>query len=575
MRFFKKYLFPLYGEILIILLFLVVSNNHLSDRNDLIQADGRGYYEFLPATFIYKDLKLDYLDTLKSDFYDNNLMVGDFYKRLPNGKRFDKYFIGTAVLQAPFFAVGHAWAKISDHHDDDGFSRPYQISIYIAALFYTFLGLIFMRLLFTSYDVNRFWIFVAQTGVIFCTSMLNYMHWDAAYSHIYSFFAISGFLWFARYYLQNGNKKPLFWTIVFFGLIFLIRPVNILVIVFLPLLSENLKAFIQSLKFVFTRHLKTTVLAVITALIIYQIQCITWYFQTGHWFFYAYGEETFNWSDPHMMDFMFSYRKGFFLWAPWFFILFICGIIFHVIRKMWFRLIWFTVTFMLLIYVLSSWWCWAYGGSMGSRPMIDFYPALMVFAAPLFARDSRFLKWIILLLTPVFAYVAVVQVYQYQRGILTLDEMTETSYWKIFLKRDTMYEYYLWKREIPTGTLMSETSWEKHKNMQADRWYIFDTLQVQNPAGQEARVGQITFLSPRKSNAESLEIRLLDMKDSLIFNHYNCMLHAVDEPKGWQFVDYRFEIPAKLPPQLKAVFVINTKTTPVTIDSMKIRFFTD
>lgn len=558
-----------------ILLFLFVSNNYLSDKNDLIQADGRGYYEYLPATFIYHDLQLNYLDTLQSDFYDNDLMAGSFYPRLENGKRFDKYFIGTAVLQAPFFALGHTWAKLSKTHDESGFSKPYQLSIYIAALFYTFLGLVFIRLLFSTYGVNRFWTFVAQAGVIFCTSMNEYMHLSAAYSHVYSFFLIAGFLYCCRMYLLNDKRRPLFWAIVLLGLIFLVRPVNVLVIVFMPMLAESPQKFLVSLKTVFTTHLKTTILAVLTALLIYQIQCVAWYFQTGHWFYYSYGEETFIWSDPHISDFLFSYRKGLFLWAPWFFVLLVLGAVFHIFRKMWFRLLWFAATFMLLVYVLSSWWYWSYGGSYGSRPMIDFYPVLLAFAAPLFANGVRFFKWLILLVTPVLAYIAVIQAYQYQRGILTLDEMNETDYWKIFLKRDTMYEYYLWKREIPLGRQISETSWEKHRSMVADRWYVFDTLQVENPVDVLPKTGQITFLSPKKSNAESLEIRLLDEHDSLLFNHYQCMLHAVDERKGEKFVDYRFQIPAALPPKLKTVFVIKTNDRPVTIDSMKIRFFTD
>lgn len=575
MQNFAKYLLSFGGEILIILLFLFVSNNFLSDRDDLIQADGRGYYEFLPATFIYHDLQLDYLDTLKSPYYNNELMAGDFYKRLDNGKRFDKYFVGTAVLQAPFFAIGHAWAHLSATHDESGFSRPYQVSIYMAALFYTFLGLVFIRFLLASYDLNLFWIFFLQASVIFCTPMLNYMHWDASYSHVYSFFLVSGFLYFSRQFLLYESGRMLFGVFVFLGMIFLVRPVNVLALLFLPFLAENFWQFKDALFSAFNKHYKTTIIAVLTCFVIYQVQCLTWYFQTGHWFYYSYGEETFIWSEPHIADFLFSYRKGFFLWAPWFFIALLVGILFHVLRGKWFRLCWFIGSFMLTVYVLSCWWYWSYGGSIGSRPMIDFYPALIAFVAPAFARSSGLLRWIVLAAAPVCAYVMVIQVYQYQRGILTYDEMDRTTYWKVFLETDPAYEWYLWKQEIPLGRKISDTPWEQHIRMQPERWYIFDTLSIRLPEGTDARRGQITFLSPRKNDREALEIRILDCKDSVLFNHYSTMLHVVNEPRGQRFIDYRFPVGAKLPVDIKAVFVIHTKASPVTIDSMKIRFFTD
>lgn len=575
MHLLKKYLLSLWGEILIILLFLIVSNNFLTKRADLIHADGRGYYEFLPAAFIYHDLELNYLDTLQSEFYDTKLMSQDFYKRLENGKRFDKYFIGTAVLQAPFFAIGHAWAKLSPHDAADGFSHPYQISIFIAALFYTFIGLLFVRLLLTSYDVNRFWTIVVQSGVVFCTSMLDYMHWDAAYSHVYSFFLVAGFFWFARKFLLYGNRKALFATILFLGLIFLVRPVNILCVLFLPLLAKSFQQFLGSLKTVFTSYFKITIFSVITCLLIFQIQCVVWYFQTGHWMYYAYGEETFIWSEPHILDFLFSYRKGLFLWSPWLFVLVASGIIFHVLRRQWFRLVWFLCSFIFLVYVLSCWWYWSYGGSLGSRPMIDFYPALIIFAAPVFSRISGLLKWIVLLATPFLAYIMIIQTYQYQKGILTWDEMNKKDYWKVFLKTDPMYEWYLWSHKIPTGKCVSETAWQKQSRVLPDRWHIYDTLKVSIPDSSFIKVGQITFLSKEKHGAESFEIRLLDQKDSLLFNHYTTMLHVIDESRGNNFIDYRFEINKQLQPRLKAVFIINAKASAVTIDSMKIRFFSD
>lgn len=547
----------------------------MTKRDNLIEADGRGYYEFLPATFIYKDLHFKYLDTLQTEFYDDEMIAEDFFPRLENGQRYDKYFIGTAVLQAPFFAVGHFFASISSHYRADGFSTPYQISIYFAALFYAFFGLVFIRFLLKSYQVNRTWILVAQFGVVFCTSMLDYMHWDAAYSHVYSFFLVSGFLYFSRNYFLEDKSKSLFWSIIFLGMIFLVRPVNLIVLLFLPVLAENISLFCRSIKDLFIKNLKTTIFSVVCVFLILQIQCFIWYMQTGNWIHYAYGEETFNWTEPHFFEFLFSYRKGFFLWAPWFFIVFVVGIIGHIFLQLNQRLIYFSLAFSLLIYILSSWWVWSYGGSLGSRPMIDYYPVFLIFLAPILASKTNFLKIGFLIATPILAVVMITQTYQYQKGILTLDEMNKDSYWKVFLKTDSMYEYYLWKQNIEFHTRINSTDWIKHQSFAPDQWHIVDTLAAGFPKDTFIHVGQIQFTSKIKNLGESLEIRLLDDRDSLLFNHYSTLLHVIDEKKGADYADYRFNIDKQLPKDIKCVFVILTKKQTLTIDSMKIRFFTD
>ena len=574
-----KFLFQLirnqFGEILLMLFFLLVSNQYLNDRNNLIEADGRGYYEFLPATFIYHDLNFKYLDTLQTEYYDDEMIARDFYPRLKNGQRFDKYFIGTAVLQAPFFAVGHLYAVNSQHFVADGFSKPYQISILGAALFYAFFGLIFIRKLLNSYNVNRFWIAISQFGIVFCTSLLNYMQWEPAYSHVYSFFLILGFLYFARSYFTTENRKSLFWSIIFLGIIFLVRPVNVLILLFLPLIAENYSSFFNAIKSMFNKHIKTTIFSVVIVILLLQIQCLIWYFQTGSWMYYAYGEESFNWSDLHFIDFLFSYRKGFFLWAPWFFLVFIIGIIGHLLLKKSQRLVLFVVSFSVLIYVLSSWWAWTYGGSLGARPMIDFYPLFLVFIAPILASKIKLLKTLFLLSIPFCSVLMITQTDQYQRTIVTPDSMSQLSYWKVFMKTDPMYELYLWKEYIELKTCVNETNWEKHQVMSPEKWFILDTLEIDFPNETLLHAGQITFVSNKKSNAETIEIRLLNEEDSLLFNHYSTLLHVVDEERGSRFIDYRFLLNKRLPKKLKAVFVILTKNQTFTIDSMKIRFFTD
>src|SRR5690606_15381160 len=87
----------------------------------------------------------------------------------------------------------------------------------------------------------------------------------------------------------------------------------------------------------------------------------------------------------------------------------------HTVRELFIVL---PVLFILLIYITFSWWCWWYGGSMGQRPLVDWYGILALpVAAVLYKLQSRRRVWnmtfVILLLLTVFNQFQHVQ-YRYQ-----------------------------------------------------------------------------------------------------------------------------------------------------------------
>ena len=131
------------SEFFIILLVLLIHLSILNNREANIRADGRGYYEYLPALFIYNDLSFSYRDTLKVDekfiFPMDNIFV-DY-----QGKKIDKYFLGLSVLWSPFFILVHTYGKISLNYAANRFSLPYQKAILIASLFYLWLGLYYLK----------------------------------------------------------------------------------------------------------------------------------------------------------------------------------------------------------------------------------------------------------------------------------------------------------------------------------------------------------------------------------------------------------------------------------------------
>jgi len=97
------------------------------------------------------------------------------------------------------------------------------------------------------------------------------------------------------------------------------------------------------------------------------------------------------------------------------------------------------------IYVISSWWCWWYGGGFGMRPFIDSYA---IMALPLTAfvgfalRQQHFVKIPILLIIAAIAFVNIFQIRQMKYGALHYVMMTKTSYWEVFLDMTPSKKYW-------------------------------------------------------------------------------------------------------------------------------------
>jgi len=130
----------------IMLIMTIVSSNLNWGENQwqgIIEADGKGYYAYLPAIFIYKDLNYGFFDEIeKEKYYHENLYYD--YRASVDGKVINKYYCGTAIAELPFFLLAHALSYVAGL-DTDGYSRLYPILINIAALFYLWVGLLFLN----------------------------------------------------------------------------------------------------------------------------------------------------------------------------------------------------------------------------------------------------------------------------------------------------------------------------------------------------------------------------------------------------------------------------------------------
>ena len=414
-------------------IFLCFKQFKNSNWNRCISSDGKGYYAYLPAVFIYHDLQFNFVDDYEKKYYhpENKVKFTIDY----NNKKVNKYWLGTAVLMSPFFALAHTVATLSNL-PNDGYSFIYQAMIAIAASFYLLLGLYFMRKLLLLYHCKEIEIFISLFAIVFATNLFYYTVAEPSMSHVYSFFVVSAFVYFSKKYFQTFNSKYLSYIVTSLALIVLIRPSNGFVIFALPFLANDFNNFKKSFQAFNFRRLLPTFGA---ALLLLLMQLYYYKLSTGNFFIYSYGNEKFNFLNPYYYDFLLSYRRGMFVYAP-LLLLSLLGFI-PLFNKSIYQTIALFLFIFVMIYILSSWWMWFYGGGFGMRPVIDFYVFYVILLALFikFSFEKKCLKWISISSIAICIVIAQIQTYQKVNFILPWDGINKEIYWQLFLKTDPAF----------------------------------------------------------------------------------------------------------------------------------------
>jgi hypothetical protein len=204
----------------------------MSQMEATISWDVSGYYFYLPALFIYKDLtKVEFRDSVVQKYQ----MSGGAYQAYDHesGNRVMKYSAGMALQYLPFFAIAHSVATFSGY-PADGFSLPYQMAISFGSLLMAFLGLFYLRKSLLRYFSDTT---TALTLVLIvaATNYLNYSAIDNAMTHNWLFTLYALLIWQSiRFY-----ERPTSWRACCIGatvgLMALTRPTEIIAVL-IPLL---------------------------------------------------------------------------------------------------------------------------------------------------------------------------------------------------------------------------------------------------------------------------------------------------------------------------------------------------
>lgn len=324
-------------------------------NNPPIRSDGYGYYSYLPSFIINHDLTFQSL-SLKPNGYI-----------FPETDKFlNKYTLGTAVLQLPFFLIAHKLTLVTGLQAD-GFSIVYQYSNIASAFFYFVIGLIALYKLL-GLIANKALAQLTVFITVFGTNLFHYATYDASFSHIYSFCMITLFLYTI---IMASKKETIFKHVkigILLGIITMVRVPNIIIVIFYLLYDVRSLADLKN-KFLKANNYKYFFIAFATFCITLIPQCLYWYNITGRFLVNSYQKEVFNWLNPQTMKFLFSIQKGLFFWTPlW--LLSIIGILFS--KKSHPSIFLPLIIYLpLQVYICSAWWSWDYGGSFGQRPFTD------------------------------------------------------------------------------------------------------------------------------------------------------------------------------------------------------------
>jgi hypothetical protein len=397
-------------------------------RNKVIDNDVVSYYAYLPAAIIFHDLNFSFVKDLPAGF-EGKIWLGT----APNGKPVLRMTMGLAILWLPFFLLAHLMAHILGV-STLGYSWPYSFSIFVAAVFYLAIGLNFLRKILRKY-FNEWITGITLALIVLATNLMYYVISEPGMSHVFSFSLITIFM----YYTLKWIEKPTIRISILLGLlggaIVLIRPVNGLVLLFPALAGIQ---SVSDFKARILNHVKFILIAGVAAFAVVLPQLIYWKAQTGFWMFNSYMDAgKFYFLSPNIIDGLFSYRKGWLVYTPVMFFS-LAGLFFlpRFVKGIRLPVVVFLLVF---IYVIFSWWCWWYGGSFGSRPMIETYGILALPLASLlavvFSRNNLIklgLGATLVILLALNQY----QMGQYRTSLLHWDSMTKEAYWGIFLKKN-------------------------------------------------------------------------------------------------------------------------------------------
>ncbi|GAB4202485.1 MAG: hypothetical protein Fur0023_08380 [Bacteroidia bacterium] len=383
------------------------------------------YYSYCIMAWVKNDLS-----------FNNPVSVERGYWLVTTEKgKIQRFTMGMAIMYSPFFLIAHFFSQ-AFNLPCTGYTPIYSFFISLGTLFYVFIGLFFLRKALLYYFSEKV-VAVTLFSLYLCTNLFYYTVGYGELSHSYLFSLLSIYVYFSIQWVKTFRDRYLYIVAFILGFSTLIRPIEILnfLFVFLLFALTDYQEMINKLRQGYLKIL----LSIFIFLLPFLLQMIYWRVYAGNWLIYTYQREGFFWSDPKVLELLFSYRNGAVVYSPILLFGFL-GFLFlyKMNKKIFFSCL---ITLMVALYVVSCWWTWWYGGGYGNRALVEYYVyvsfGLSAFYSFTFEKinglKNRAFRWltngVLVALLAIFFINNLVRHYQKIIGVLHWDSMTKEAYW--------------------------------------------------------------------------------------------------------------------------------------------------
>jgi hypothetical protein len=422
--------------------------NRLSNDNlkSVVFSDGSGYYAYLPSVFLYNDPTFH-----KSVEAENKYKGQDFNPififKDRQGNFYNKYYPGIAILQLPFFCVACLFSWLAGL-PVTGYSNVFSFFYMLGSTFYSVAGIFlfyrFYRNLFPSLENSLKWIipvFVIATPLLFYCL-------ETSYAHNFSFFLFGLFADHLFKLKTNQSLKQKFIIGLIIGLIVLVRPTNLIILLMVPFILGSKIDFTQFLKSFFQDRSKPLFALTLGFFSVFSLILLVWKWESGNWFIWSYSGEGFNFLSPQLFECLFGFRVGLFLQIP----IMIVSVIgsYFLYKSNPFRFSIWIIYFLSIIWIFSSWWCWDFYSTFGSRAYTEHLFFLLIPIVSLFSN----IKKITVVSLLFFVLIGAIRFLEVKSGYMHNQRFTKENYFEslMFWKNENKGRWNCTKACRPFGT---------------------------------------------------------------------------------------------------------------------------
>lgn len=351
--------------------------------------DDSFYYFWLRSVMVDGDVDFsnDLLYCSASDRFTRERIVREA-PRTATGLLPNKYPIGWALVGLPWYLAADVTAHVVNrggaHIPYDGWHPIYQLALVLGQMAYAVAGLYFAYRFVAEYLPGT----LALCGVLSAwlgSALFYYQTLGVTMAHNTMFFAVAGAYWFALR-LRRHPASVWNWALVglLCALVILSRYQGVTLLLFPGVVCLRLLAAD------FRRTVPRFLLATVAGALPLGLQVLAWKLVFGSFLLYTYQGETFSWTQPHVLESLFSPFHGLLYWHPAVLAALVGFGVWAVRTKRRVDALCFAGSLGAGLYVDAAWDCWWFGASFGARA----FDGGMLFAMlGLAALLSELLRW--------------------------------------------------------------------------------------------------------------------------------------------------------------------------------------